>query len=189
MTNPQSKFMFWTYSPDLKHRQDFPDPRIPIARQIGWTKTNNTFTEFTTPEPDNFNRAVLTKKIIDCPLVEDQVIYYDKIREGWITVMYVPQEQVELVDSWISNCDKLAVWCHLRAPRIKPQRNLLWARGNIRDDTQTDNERLYTMGYYENLKVKYFSDDATYVDSLLGEVRTALKNYVPEEYSEEVEDY
>jgi hypothetical protein len=184
MPNPQSRYMFWTYSPELKDKHDFPDPRIPIARHIAWTKTTNPDTEFFTPEPDNYNRAIFTEKITECTLVEDQVIYYDKVRQGWLTIMYVPDEQIQEIDAWITQSNKLAVWCHLKPPRIKPRRNLLWARGNIRDDTQTDNERLYTMGYYENLKVKYFSDDTTYVDSLLGEARATLKNFVPEEQSE-----
>lgn len=189
MPNPQTKFMYWTYSPNRITKQDFPDPRIAIARQIAWHKTSNETTEFVTPEPDNYNRAVFTEKITECPLIEDQVVYYDKVRQGWITVMYVPREQIELVDAWIANSDKLAVWCHLKPPRIKPRRNLLWARHNISEGSQTDNERLYTMGYYENLKVKYFSDDASYVDSLLGEARDSLKNPIPEELEEEVEDY
>ena len=45
----------------------------------------------------------------------------------------------------------------------------------------TDNERLYTMGYYEDLKVKYFNDDTTYVDSLLGSARAILSDPIPEE--------
>jgi hypothetical protein len=66
------------------------------------------------------------------------------------------------------------------ASKIKPQRGLLWARHNIRNDNQTDNERLFTMGYFDEFKVKYFNDDATYVDSLLGEARASLKVLQPE---------
>jgi hypothetical protein len=184
MPNAHSKFMYWTYSPTFKNKHNFIDPRIIIARHIGWLKNNIEVTDFSTPEPDNYNRAVFTTTPQECLLIEDQIIYYDNQNNGWITLMYVPPEQIEDVDDWICSCNKLAVWCHLKPPRIKQQRSLLWARHNISDTNQTDNERLYTMGYYENLKVKYFSDNTEYVDSLLGEARAILKNYVPEEHDE-----
>jgi hypothetical protein len=44
----------------------------------------------------------------------------------------------------------------------------------------TTNEKLYAEGYYENFKIKYFSDDTEYVDSLLGVARVILKNPWPE---------
>ena len=57
---------------------------------------------------------------------------------------------------------------------------MLWTRHNISDTNMTDNERLYTMGYFETLKVKYFNDDTNYVDSLLGQARAILKDPWPE---------
>jgi len=178
------KHMYWTYGPEYALDCELNDPRLALARQIGWKKSLYAETEYTIPEPDNYNRAVFASTPIDCTIVEDQVIFKDKVGQGWITLLYVPDEQITAVDTWIEQCRPRAHWRHFKAPKIKPQRGMLWVRGNIRDDNQTDNERLYTMGYFEEFKVKYFSDDTEYVDSLLGEVRASLKNPQPE-----VEDY
>lgn len=174
------KHMYWTYGPEYDHDVELPDPRLVIAKHIGWKKLHTPETEYRTPEPDNYNRAVFANTPIDCTIIEDQVIYYNKSTKSWITVMYVPDEQIIEVDSWIEQCRPQAHWVHLRAPKIKPERGMLWCRGNINENSQTDNERLYTMGYFDEFKVKYFSDDTTYVDSLLGEVRTSIKNLQPE---------
>lgn len=181
------KHMFWTYGPEFAKRNYLSDPRMALAKHIGWKKFHYPDTEFKTPEPDNYNRAILAKYPYDCTVIEDQVFYYDKDTKGWITLMYVPDNLVGAVDSWIYQCKPWAVWCHQRAPKIKPQRSLLWVRSNICEDNQTDNERLYTMGYFDDLKVKYFSDDTEYVDSLLGEARASLKNPLPEE--EELDEF
>lgn len=173
--------MYWSYCYGFSQVKDFPDPRIPVARHTGWKKTTTEFTDYPTPEPDNYNRAIFTVKPQECPLIEDQVIYYDRVRNGWITLMYVPPNQIKDIDAWIYRSKKIAVWCHLKPPKVKPNRTLLWTRNNVSDNAMTDNERLYTMGYFETFKVKYFSDDATYVDSLLGEARASLEDLVPEE--------
>tara|TARA_R110000868_G_scaffold396748_1_gene669039 strand:+ start:416 stop:979 length:564 start_codon:yes stop_codon:yes gene_type:complete len=174
------KHMFWTCAPEYFSTAELPDPRLAVARYTGWKKLHTPETDYCTPEPDNYNRAILSRNPVDCTIVEDQVIYYISANKLWITLMYVPEELVVQVDTWMAQCKPLAYWQHLRAPKIKPTRGLLWARGNIRDDTQTDNERLFTMGYFDEFKVKYFSDDTTYVDSLLGEARAALNSPQPE---------
>jgi hypothetical protein len=125
----------------------------------------------------------------ECPLIEDQVMFYDSLRQGWITLMYVPQEQLTEVNAWITQLNPQADWRYTKAPKPKPHRQLLWTRHNFKINEQTENERLYTMGYYENLKSKYFSDDAEYVDSLLGTARAVLENFVPEEQNDEVDDF
>ena len=173
------KHMYWTYGPEYANKNELNDPRLALAKWMGWKKLHTPETEYRTPEPDNYNRAVFAAEAIDCTIIEDQVVFYDKVNKGWITLLYVPDEQTTEVDAWIQQCRPWAYWVHLRAPKIKPQRGMLWARHNIGNDNQTDNERLYTMGYYEDLKVKYFSDDTEYVDSLLGEARASLKNPEP----------
>lgn len=185
----QPRHVYWTYGPEFQGREDFADPRLAIARHTGWKKSHGVETEYPTPEPDNYNRAIFAHFPVDCKIVEDQVFYYDKIKQGWITVMYVPEELETQVDSWIRQCRPMAVWCHLKAPRVKPQRGMLWTRGNISDRNMTDNERLYTMGYFETLKVKYFNEDTNYVDSLLGQARAILKDPWPEVEDDKVEDY
>jgi hypothetical protein len=184
-----SKHVFWSYNYKFNKQKDFPDPRIVIARQIGWKKNSTDFAEYTIPEPENYNRAIFMPTPTECPIVEDQVVYYDEHKQGWITVMYVPVEQIVEVDRWITTTYPSAQWRHTKPPRVKLQRGMLWTRDNKSNNTLTDNERLYTMGYFDDLKVKYFNDDTTYVDSLLGESRDSLKNFVPEEQSDEVEDF
>jgi len=186
MPNPQAKFMYWSYGPEYQGARDLPDPRLTLARHIGWKKVHSEDTEYPTPEPDNYNRAVYSSTPVDCSIIEDQVIY--KYKDAWITLLYVPSEDTAQVDSWIFQCKPKAVWCHLKAPKIKQQRQMLWTRHNISDTNQTDNERLYTMGYFEALKVKYFNDDTEYVDSLLGTARAILNDPIPEEL-DEVDDY
>ena len=178
------KHMYWTYGPEYALDIELKDPRLALAKHLGWKKLNSAYTEYTTPEPDNYNRAVFGLHPIDCDVIEDQVIYYDKSSQGWITLMYVPDHQITQIDAWIAQCQPWAYWQHNKPPKIKPQRGLLWVRGNISDVNQTDNERLYTMGYFDEFKVKYFNDDTEYVDSLLGEARAALNNPQPE-----AEDY
>jgi hypothetical protein len=178
--NYTPKFMFWTYAPEYSSTAELPDPRLAVARYTGWKKLHTPETDYCTPEPDNYNRAILSHSPVDCTIVEDQVIYYITASKLWITLMYVPEELAVQVDTWMAQCKPLAYWQHNKPPKIKQQRGLLWARGNMRDDTQTDNERLFTMGYFDEFKVKYFNDDATYVDSLLGEARASLKVLQPE---------
>lgn len=184
MSNHHTRLISWTYGPEYQGTRDLPDPRIAIARHTAWYKSSTEYTDYPTPEPDNYNRAVIANVPIDCTIIEDQVFYYDKTHKHWITVMYVPEELDVEVDSWIKQCKPKAVWYHAKPPKIKQRKNLLWTRDNKSSSTLTDNERLYTMGYYEDLKVKYFSDDIEYIDSLLGESRDLLKNFVPEEHSD-----
>jgi len=177
----QYKHVYWTYHNEYSGTKDFIDPRIPLVRHTGWKKTASEFTEYPLPEPDNYNRAMVTNTPVECLLIEDQVIYFDQHRSHWITLMYVPEEQINDVDIWIKCCNKSAVWCHLKPPAVKKQRALLWTRDNISDTNMTDNERLYTLGYYDELKIKYFNDDTEYVDSLLGNARAILNDPIPEE--------
>ena len=186
---PNPRHVFWTYGPEYQGLPDLPDPRIAIARHIAWFKSSTEYTDFPTPEPDNYNRAVIANVPIDCSTVKNQVFYYDQKRNHWVTVMHVPEEQCIEVDSWIKQCRPQAIWQHNKPPHVKPRKTLLWTRDNISDTNMTDNERLYTIGYYENLKSKYFSDDTSYVDSLLGSARAILKDPWPEAEDIEVEDY
>ena len=187
MPNHYTRFISWNYNPSYQGSQDLYDPRFPLIKYTGWKKINQTDTEYRTPEPDNYNRAVFADKPQDCELIEDQVFYYDQEHSAWMSLYYIPDELTPAVDAWIKEQKPWAVWCHLKPPRVKPERGLLWTRHNISDDNMTDNERLYTLGYYKNLKVKYFDDDPEYVDSLLGTARAVLNNPIPEEL-DEVED-
>ena len=112
--------MFWSYL-GQKPKRDYIDPRIPIARQIGWQKFAGE-TPYTIPEPDNYNRAVVSDKPVECVFVEDQVIYKDTSRGLWITVLLVPEEQHDDYDSWLAKLKPQAYWQHTKPPKLKKQR-------------------------------------------------------------------
>lgn len=113
--------MFWSYL-GQKPKRDYVDPRIAIARQIAWQKLPGE-TSYTVPEPDNYNRAVITDKPVECLSIEDQVIY--KSFNGWITVLYVPEEQHDVYDSWLAELKPKAYWQHTKPPKLKKQRSIL----------------------------------------------------------------
>jgi len=116
-----NKPMTWCYNTQAP-RRDYIDPRIPIAKQIGWTKLHGD-TPYTVPEPDNYNRAVVTAKPVECLGIEDQVIYKDRSKNAWITVLYVPEEQQAEYDLWLKRINPRAHWQHTRAPKLKKQRS------------------------------------------------------------------
>lgn len=164
------------------------DPRIAIARHIGWIKPISNETEFSLPEPDHYNYAGLASCPIDCEFIADQVFYQDKKTKLWWSVYYVTEQDNDAFLDWSESIEFIQCWTPFRSSRMRNRRGLLYVKGKVADYNQTDNERLYTMGYYEKLKSKYFDDDTKIVDSLLGSARASLKDYVPEEHRIEVED-
>lgn len=114
----KNKTISWTYC-QTKPKRDFIDPRLPIARHIGWQKIAGSTTYYTVPEPDNYNRAVVTKKPEDCPFIDDQVIYKDINKGMWVTVLLVPDEQVEDYNDWLRFIQPFAYWQHLSAPAMR----------------------------------------------------------------------
>jgi hypothetical protein len=114
----KNKYIFWEYNMP-KPRRDFSDPRLPVARHIGWQKLFGAETMYCTPEPDNYNRAIMTKKPIECVFVEDQVIYKDLNKDMWITLMYIPDDQQGEYETWINRLQPCAHWQHTNAPRIR----------------------------------------------------------------------
>jgi len=119
---PKQPHIYWTYT-GSKPKREYTDPRIPIARQIGWQKVTGE-TAYTIPEPDNYNRAVVTDKPVECVAIEDQVIYQDLNRNHWVTVLLVPEEQQAEYDSWLMRIKPLAHWQHTKPPRVRKQRSL-----------------------------------------------------------------
>lgn len=118
MARPSS--MFWTYT-GFKPKRDFIDPRIPIARQLAWTKLTGD-TPYSVPEPDNYNRAIISDKPVECKFVEDQVIYKDTNKNHWVTVMLVNDDSISEYNLWLDRVKPRAHWQHTRAPKIKKQR-------------------------------------------------------------------
>ena len=113
---------YWTYTKSQRH--EYPDPRIAIARHIGWQKYTGDDTAFSVPEPDNYNRAVFTEAITECTFVEDQVIYKDSVRNGWVCVMLVADEQQSEYTAWQERLQPVAYWQHTKAPKLKKTRSM-----------------------------------------------------------------
>jgi len=112
--------MSWVYVGDTP-RREYIDPRLPVARQIGWSKLPGD-TPWTVPEPDNYNRAIVTDKPVECRFVEDQVIYKNTIKNYWITLMLVPDEKLAEYDLWLARTKLRAFWQHTKPPKLKQQR-------------------------------------------------------------------
>jgi hypothetical protein len=116
----KNKPSYWTYSQNVN--QHLPDPRIRIARHIGWQKNTGDDTSYSVPEPDNYNRAVITDTAVECPFIENQVIYKDSVRNGWICVMLVAEEQSGEYTAWLKRLAPKAHWHHYKAPKLKKSR-------------------------------------------------------------------
>jgi len=118
----QIKPMYWTYTPEFEGKQNFADPRIAIARQIDWQKHFTVYTEYSTPEPDNYNRAIWSLLPLDCHIAEDQVVYKDIVNNGWITVMLINAELIEEYEKWKTIHRPRAFWQHSNPPPVKSRR-------------------------------------------------------------------
>lgn len=141
------------------------DPRIAIAKQIGWSRSLTNFTDFSSPEPDNYNYAVLNPLPWECPFINDQVFYRDRQSNHWWTVYYVPEEQEQEFLAWADPLPFEQRWTPLKSAKIRNQRPLLWTRNCAVE--QTIEERLYTMGYYDKLQSTYNID----ISNVLGSPR------------------
>lgn len=120
----RNKLIHWTYN-SQRPKRDYIDPRLPVARHIGWTKLAGSETMFSVPEPDNYNRAILTKKPVECVFVEDQVIYKDLNKDMWITLLYIPDEQLGEYNAWTMRLKPEAYWQHTQAPKIRYRKDSL----------------------------------------------------------------
>jgi len=155
------------------------DPRIAIARHIAWIKPITPDTEYSLPEPDHYNYCGLATRPIDCEFIADQVFYQDKKTGLWWSIYYVTEENNDAFLAWSESIEFIQCWTPFRQTKMRTRRGMLWARHNISEGNQTDNERLYTMGYYEKLKSKYFDDDEKFI-KVVGTPRGAVLNYQPE---------
>ena len=155
------------------------DPRFPIARYMSWTRPNGTQTEYSIPEPDNFNRAVMALRRLTCPFIEDHIFYYDTLRSSWWTVYYVPPSRLQEFDLWVDQQEYIIRWYHSKPAAVRTRKSLLYNRVNSYEIT--DNERLYTMGYYNKLAEKYFKEDDRPLLDRLGSVRKELLDFRTDE--------
>lgn len=120
---PKHSQIYWTYA-GSKPKREYTDPRIPIARQIAWQKWQGD-TSYTIPEPDNYNRAVITDKPVECVAIENQVIYKDVSKNHWVTVLLVEDDQQAEYDSWLARLQPTAHWQHTKPPKVRKQRSIL----------------------------------------------------------------
>lgn len=133
------------------------DPRIAIAKHIGWNKPLTAMTDYSLPEPDNYNYAVLNALPWECPVIKDQIFYYDKRQKGWWSVYYVPEELEDEFIAWAHPLPFQQCWAAPRRPaKLRNPRTLLHCRPASVE--QTSEERLYTMGYYDDLQSTYDID-------------------------------
>lgn len=141
------------------------DPRLPIAKHINWNRALTNITDFCLPEPDNYNYAVFNPLPWECPILVDQIFYKDKKLNGWWSVYYVPEEQREEFLEWAEPLPFQMCWHAQRSSKLRHRRTLLWAKPASTE--QTIHERLYTMGYYDNLQTTFNID----ISATLGEPR------------------
>lgn len=133
------------------------DPRIAIAKHIGWSRPLTGMTDYSLPEPDNYNYAVFNPLPWECPIIEDQVFYYDRRLQGWWTVYYVTEEVEDEFIAWAHPLQFGLCWATPRRPtKLRHRRTLLWSRTCAVE--QTSEERLFTMGYYDKLQTTYNID-------------------------------
>ncbi len=146
------------------------DPRIAVARHIEWVRPSGPDTEWSVPEPDAYNRAILDAKPHFCEFISEQIWYHDQYRQGWIGLYYVDDNDSAKFDAWLSDILPKAIW-RGRGVKLRQRRGLIWnRRGAI---TLNANERLYTQGYYDFL-AKYFSKGDIRLRLPVGEVRPEL---------------
>jgi hypothetical protein len=178
MKQTTNNMVRWYYGANFKGLRNLIDPRIHISRHISWHRSSTDYTDYTLPEPENYNRAIYTPRPQELSWVKDQVILKDPYKEGWITVVYLPPEEINNFDAWCVMMD-MTYWRHNRPGTMRKPRPML-SRGASKTELSLD-ERLLTMGYYKNMVVKYFDGDPQYVRSRLGEARADLINLFNDE--------
>ena len=150
----------------------FIDPRIALARHIDWQKTYDE-TEFSLPEPDNFNFATLSQRPLFCESVKNQVWYQDFYKSGWISLYLVTPQELPAFKDWLKQQPWRSYWRTGKPLPLRTRRSMLWNRRTATELTLE--ERLYLSGYYKNFIAKYFADGhAEFVYRRLGEPRGRL---------------
>lgn len=185
---------YWQYNNDCPFLFD---PRINITHHIGWSNPGVKPSLWQGAEPDNYNFAIFDHSPHDLKFIEEQVWYkVDQVFlkqkiQGWMSVYYIPeQNQIHEFRQTMIKIQPWAIWSNLLTPKIRSKRTLL-ERENIYKPRSSTNfnteERLWQMGYYENLKLKYHDDEKFL--KVVGTPRGDVLNHCyQEDNSEEVED-
>lgn len=183
MTSLRNPFINWTYHSSWPYRQDLVDPRIPLVRHLAWSRSGTGFTSYSIPEPDNYNRAVITPRPWEFKDIQNQVIYRHSTGY-WVTLLFLLGDEIAAWDK-IAKTSAWTYWRHTKPAVVKIRRQML-EQGATRAEMSLD-ERLLTMGYYKNFVIKYFDGDSTIVKSRLGEARANLTDLIRDESGHEPE--
>lgn len=148
------------------------DPRIAIARHLDWRADYSpNVTTWTLPEPNNYNHAVRSARPLDCEFIRDAV-YYKTDTGSWWSVYFIPDELIKDFHLWLEQQTIEVYWFNSKPTKLKTRKTLLHVAKNAAE--LTDNERLFTMGYYSEFGAKYFCDDDTILLSHLGTARADI---------------
>lgn len=133
-----------------------PDPRTAIVRHIQWSKPiygkdNKGLTDWSVPEPDAYNCALLSEQPLDCPFVKSQVFYYDQTRRAWFNVYYVEREQRLEWARWFIQQEWIAEWTVFKPSQIRKTRPMLAERKRKNSDEIPLHQRLNELEYYSAL--------------------------------------
>lgn len=192
-------YTYWTQHTDTGQ---LPDPRISIARQMDWvapTKQQRKDSTWTGCEPDNYNFAIFDQQPHDLKFIEQQCWYKLSQRfrgnkiSGWFSVYVITEKElVHQFNQALIKIQPQAVWRYPKSQPMRPRRSLLIKenpRSDISDRTFTTEERLYQLGYYENLERKYFAGNEEKLIARIGQPRRAVLDYQPEDDSLSDSDY
>lgn len=160
-----------------------PDPRVSIAVLTAWAPVKSDNRQRPGVEPDNYNFAVFDKQPHDLKFVEHSAFYLSQNHglTGWFSV-YVVEERLQAVlfNREMLRIQPQAIWRYSRAKPVRPVKPILTENVNgLNKHNMTPEERLWSMGYYENLQRKYFDGDEKFI-KVLGEPRGFVLNYQPE---------
>ena len=162
----------WTHRDKESYMKNFIDPRIAIAHHINWRR-NYSETEFSLPEPDNYNFATMSARPLYCDFIGNQVWYRDKIKLCWVSVFLVAINITDDFKTWLKQQPWTSYWRTGKPLPLRTRRPMLWNRRTATELTLE--ERLYLSGYYKNFIAKYFADGhAEFVYRRLGEPRGRL---------------
>lgn len=146
------------------------DPRTALARHIGWHALTNTasYSDFTYPEPINYNYAVRAQRLIHCDFVRNSVFYRDLTENKWWSLYVVEKSAIRQFFDWVKLQPIDIFWFNRTPPQPRRVKRILY---NTKPADINGNERLFQMGYYSKLQSKYFSEDDKKLLELLGPVR------------------
>lgn len=101
MRTQQNSGQAWYHRAGQDWTVYLPDPRKPVALQIGWYRGTSPYTDFSLPEPPSYNRAVLADRALDWPSARASVHYRDQVRLGWISLYVLTPGQEAEYDAWL----------------------------------------------------------------------------------------